>query len=285
MPNGDDAAAAGLAVMDGSEDYRDGWDAINETRDMIATRTSTVTPVTKGGTGATTAAAARTNLGAAAATHTHAAADVTSGTLDAARIPNLAASKITSGVLSAARIPDISSLDSGSNSFGWTGSQWYTNRPVGIDNSCTISGGLTVSGGPFFPYARANPVVNDYVVAYLNVDGRLGATPSALSLKQDIAPHPYTLADALSIEVVDYRLRDAVDILGDDAATEVGVIADWLLRDGLTEYVVLDEQGAPLTVRYERLALVALGALHEVSARLSDLEARLSALEPKEETE
>ena len=35
--------------------------------------------------------------------HTHAASDVTSGTLDAARIPSLAASKITSGVLDPAR--------------------------------------------------------------------------------------------------------------------------------------------------------------------------------------
>lgn len=43
------------------------------------------------------------------ATHTHAASDVTSGTLDAALVPNLAASKITSGTLDAARIPAITS--------------------------------------------------------------------------------------------------------------------------------------------------------------------------------
>lgn len=43
-------------------------------------------PVSKGGTGATDAATARTNLGAAAATHTHAAGDVTSGTFDPARL-------------------------------------------------------------------------------------------------------------------------------------------------------------------------------------------------------
>ncbi|MCZ2418683.1 MAG: LamG domain-containing protein [Burkholderiales bacterium] len=43
-------------------------------------------PVNKGGTGATDAATARTNLGAAAATHTHAAGDVTSGTFDPARL-------------------------------------------------------------------------------------------------------------------------------------------------------------------------------------------------------
>lgn len=45
------------------------------------------------------------NIGAAAATHSHAASDISSGTLDAARIPSLAASKITSGTFDAARLP------------------------------------------------------------------------------------------------------------------------------------------------------------------------------------
>ena len=40
-------------------------------------------------------------------THTHAAADITSGTLDVARIPSLPASQITSGTLSWARIPNL----------------------------------------------------------------------------------------------------------------------------------------------------------------------------------
>lgn len=43
------------------------------------------------------------DVGAAASSHKHAASDVTSGTFDAARIPNLAASKITSGTLGVAR--------------------------------------------------------------------------------------------------------------------------------------------------------------------------------------
>lgn len=42
---------------------------------------SSAVPLAKGGTGATTAAAARTSLGAAAASHTHAASQVTSGNL------------------------------------------------------------------------------------------------------------------------------------------------------------------------------------------------------------
>lgn len=44
-----------------------------------------VKPITEGGTGATTAAAALTNLGAAASSHNHSAANITSGTLPVAR--------------------------------------------------------------------------------------------------------------------------------------------------------------------------------------------------------
>ena len=45
--------------------------------------------VSEGGTGATTAADARTNLGVAAASHEHSAADINSGTLDSARLPTV----------------------------------------------------------------------------------------------------------------------------------------------------------------------------------------------------
>lgn len=41
------------------------------------------------------------------AAHTHAADEITSGTLDAARIPNLSASKVNSGTFTVARIPDL----------------------------------------------------------------------------------------------------------------------------------------------------------------------------------
>jgi hypothetical protein len=72
MAIGDAAVAAGMQLVIGSTDLvRDGYTEHNRTRDYIAQRTSAVQPVAKGGTGATNPGAARANLGAAAASHTH----------------------------------------------------------------------------------------------------------------------------------------------------------------------------------------------------------------------
>ena len=62
------------------------------------------TPVTiaQGGTGATTAAAALTNLGAAAASHNHAAGNITSGTLSSDRLPTVPLTKGGTGATTAA---------------------------------------------------------------------------------------------------------------------------------------------------------------------------------------
>ncbi|MGI5873548.1 MAG: hypothetical protein ACOX8R_02665 [Bacillota bacterium] len=59
-------------------------------------------PVAQGGTGATTAADALTSLGAAAASHGHAAGDITSGTLAADRLPTVPISKGGTGATTAA---------------------------------------------------------------------------------------------------------------------------------------------------------------------------------------
>ena len=97
------------------------------------------------------------------ASHTHAAADITSGTFATARIPNLAASKINSGTFDAARIPNISTdkLTSGTLPVGRGGTGATTLDAAGIvtktgaqsiggnktfSNNVIVTGNLTVNG-------------------------------------------------------------------------------------------------------------------------------------------
>ena len=67
MAVGDDAAAAGYSLVSGTAGLvKDGDLEMNRTRDYIAQVKAlilAVWPISKGGTGATTAAQARTNLG------------------------------------------------------------------------------------------------------------------------------------------------------------------------------------------------------------------------------
>lgn len=78
--------------------------------DLAALIASQIIPVSNGGTGATSAANARTNLGitpenigAADKEHTHSASDITSGTMSINRLPTITVAKGGTGATTAAQ--------------------------------------------------------------------------------------------------------------------------------------------------------------------------------------
>lgn len=78
--------------------------------DLANAINSEVVPVSNGGTGATSAANARTNLGitpenigAADENHKHSAADITSGTMSVSRLPTITVAKGGTGATTAAQ--------------------------------------------------------------------------------------------------------------------------------------------------------------------------------------
>lgn len=105
MANGDAAAAAGMDVVPGTSDLRQGYDEINKSRDYAAAHQTT---------------------------GTHDAAAIASGTLASARIPGLDADKIVSGVIDSSRLPPYPSPSSQANgptstayNRGPRGSGWF----------------------------------------------------------------------------------------------------------------------------------------------------------------
>ena len=128
-------------------------------------------------------------------------------------------------------------------------------------------------GGEFYsPTARANPVVTSYVAAYLNSDGRLGATPSSRRFKQQITQWSMDWQALFAVELFAYKYNAAVEELGKAAPQEIGLMAEDLDALGLTWLVVYDEEGLPWAVAYERLSLLLLPAVQDHEKRLSALE-------------
>lgn len=245
---GTTAAANGMATMDGNEDRRNGWLAINKTRDYIVAKVN----------------AAITSAVASAKTYTDSKFNSISLTWDAitGKPSTFPPSSHTHSAIS----------DPGSGAyFRWTGTQWLANALVGIGAALEVASTATIGGN--LTLNTASPVTSGYATMYRNGDGRVGISPSARRFKKDIRPHTYSVEDLESIRVVDYRLK--ADIYGSaDAPIDVGVIAEELIDAGLSEFVVFDGEGDPLSVHYERLALVAIGAVQELSQRVKALEAR-----------
>ena len=148
-----------------------------------------------GGSTGLTASTGRTSLGLgsaatsntsafAPASHSHAASDITSGTLATARIPSLAASKITSGTFADARIAG-SNVTQHQAALSITESQISNFGSYATAGDENIIDGATAiwnadGDGDVFNYNDSNPTHNGkYVGAVINIHGD-GAADSSL---------------------------------------------------------------------------------------------------------
>lgn len=249
---GTDALNAGMPLVPGTGHASDIDEYINQTRDFIAQRTSTVTPVAKGGTGATTAAVARANL------------DVNSKQEDfdalKTRVINLSSAtnaiqlQWTGGrvrlVIDASNVGDIATLAD-------------TNDKIG-------TAGGTILGNLFLP--NSSPATAGYAVAYINNDGRVSRGASSERYKKYISEiDPASLGEIFPA-LNRFQMRQ-----GDPGAWKYGWIAERLAEHEDTEpFVVYNEQGAPDSIDFIALLIAQNAQLHQAVDLLSQ---RLEALE------
>jgi hypothetical protein len=256
MANGDTAAAAGMDVVPSTSQAKKGYDEINKTRDYIADRTSAVTPVAKGGTGATDAASARTNLGVYGKTETYSKAEVDNHNWDAG--------DITTGTLGRPV------ATTGGGNFGAGLFIGGTGR--GFDNL----GGLSANeshhyGQTYMEHARANPVATGYVAAYIDSASRLGIVPSSRRFKKYITAWSPDVQAVFAMQLVTFRYKAAIAGTA-DAPLEVGLIAEELDDLGLGWLVYRDDEGLAAGIHYERVALALLPAIQNLNERVTALE-------------
>lgn len=277
---GTDAAAAGIPVATGLENANTLHVLINLVADEVARRTASTMPVNRGGTGATTPEGARAALGA------DNAANLTSGALATDRLPVVPTAKLQQASWDMGGGSTLKNLHTESSGHGWFADLAVNPGLAHLFGALQVDGGAGFAnnisvGGPIVnPHGRANPVTTGWVAAAFNSDGRIAIQPSAERWKQDIVPRRYTLAQAATIGrlVVQYRLIAAVERDGDGAPVEVGIIADRLLAAGFPEFVVLDADREPLSIRYDQMVVVALSALADVATDLAEIRAMLAGV-------
>lgn len=237
---GDEALDEGMAVMDGTEDWRDGWRAINKTRDYIAQFyntvrdwvTATFVPKTDvyNGTGSVFNKIPRYDG---------------SGRLIAATptAANQAAPKAyVDGAISGISIPtpDLSSR--------------------------VAKSGDTMTGNLWLPNSTA--ATSSYTVAYINGDGRVSRGASSERYKKYISDlEPSTLGDLFAAPFTRFQMR-ADGITAADDTWRYGYIAEHLIDTDMEPFVVtIDGQ-------VESIDFIGL-----LLAQVAQLNQRLKALE------
>lgn len=246
MANGDAALAAGMDVVPGTDDIRLSYDEINKTRDYIADRAGGTQPVSKGGTGATSAAAARVNLA-----------------ITAANTPSLGVLGTGSSQVQA----DLEYLNGQTTVVAAIASAAQTDADAAL---AALPGKMGTGGGTFSGpvyLASAAPVLSGYSVLYRNVDGRIGTPPSARKYKKNIKKADLD-GDLFVVPLSDYQLK------GGDGSRILGYIADDLDDfPQLARFVIHGENGAVESIDHIQMLMAMVAQLAAEVKELRDAQA------------
>lgn len=134
-------------------------------------------------------------------------------------------------------------------------------------------------GGLYSTNARNFVVANNYAGSWIDIDGHFGISPSSAEFKQDFAPADAALlVDALySIGLLRFRYIKSVEEHGENAATELGGIAEYFAGSPLNEYVFRNADGQPQGINYERLTIPLIAVIQDLNGRVKALEAAAAA--------
>lgn len=248
MATGDDAANAGMAVLNGTEPANTLDTEINLTRDYIAQRTADVVPIAKGGTGKTTAQEAREALGVILT--------ATSGDAGG-KVPIYTAA----GQLATAA----------PSSSGHAANKSYVDDKVAAVPTGVPSSGGTFTGNVFFPNSTA--ATSSYTVAYINGDGRLSRGASSERFKEQIEPmDPALLGDIWP----DFQ---RFQMIGGDGSWKYGYIAERLAEhpDQAPFVVYSDIDGEPVVASIDFIALI-MAQNAQLRAEVAELRTGLDLL-------
>lgn len=159
---------------------------------------------------------------------------------------------------------------------------------VNVSGNVTAGGTVTGTAGITSTGVYALDVTTlpgGRAATWVHVTGRLGQTVSSITKKTDLTPAPYKASQFLACAPFLYHytaqldIRDNPDNPNFDPAYvvpwDVGFIAEYLIDNGLGDFVFFNEDGSPRGIHYAEFGSVfaaVVGRDHE--ARIVALEAR-----------
>lgn len=241
---GDDALAAGMELVAGTVQANTIDTEINRTRDYVAQRTSDITPIDQGGTGATTPEGARTNLVVPGWDAVSPKGEASAGGIarysDAGRLQ----------VVTPVGLADVVNIS------------WAEQRIAAIPSPPAFNGGV-VTGQIYLP--NASTATSGYTTAYINSDGRISRGASSERYKERISDvDPAELGDVFP-QLARFQMRDG------DGSWKYGYIAERLDEHDDTKPYVVSIDGTVESIDFIQLLLVQVAQLH---ARVTALEAQ-----------
>lgn len=278
MATGDDATAAGIALVPGTAQARDIDEWINRLADELARRTMATLSIARGGTGATTKEAARANLDAASNAEVGKRASINTlnqpyavAQIETATPHQLGAYYNDGNGRIIVRIDATDFVLAYKSEVD--GANTAASNASGNADGRVAKGGDTMTGNLFLPNASA--ATASWQVAYINGDGRVCRGSSSQRYKKYISAFaPEALGDIWPA-LQRYQMRSD-GIMPGDGKWHYGYIAEQMAQHpDQAPYVVyrdVDDSGeqVPDSIDFIGLLLAQNAQLHR---RLSILEA------------
>lgn len=131
-------------------------------------------------------------------------------------------------------------------------------------------GAMNFGGAAASPY---NDTTASAANLFVQSDGYVKRSTSSLRYKTDVIDYNKGLSDVLALRPVYYKG------INDGSTQFAGLIAEEVDAQGLSEFVVYNNENEPDALHYGNMVALAFKAIQELNAKVELLEARIAALE------